>query len=119
MAAIAPVTARQCSSMHRGHAYAGGRGSSNVLVPCVAGTACLHSTCQQCCASPSCCPGAAGLCLQVALKLDQHHQLELWARLGNVLLVDGLLPANLEGSIRTALQLSNATHLVRSSPLFS
>lgn len=60
-----------------------------------------------------------GDALDVALKLDQHHQLELWARLGNVLLVDGLLPANLEGSIRTALQLSNATHLVRSSPLFS
>lgn len=60
-----------------------------------------------------------GDALDVALKLDQQQQLELWARLGNVLLVDGLLPGSLEGSIQRALQMANSTHAVRSSPFFS
>jgi hypothetical protein len=65
---------------------------------------------------PRCC---AGCLTQVALKLDQQQQLELWARLGNVLLVDGLLPGSLEGSIQRALQMANSTNAVRSSPFFS
>jgi hypothetical protein len=57
--------------------------------------------------------------VQLALKLDQHQQLELWARLGNVLMVDGLLPGSLEGSIQRALHLANSTSTVHSTPFFS
>lgn len=57
--------------------------------------------------------------VQVVLKLDQHQQLELWARLGNVLLVDGLLPGSLEGSLQRAMIMANSTSAVRSSPFFS
>jgi hypothetical protein len=57
--------------------------------------------------------------LQFALLLEPHKQLELWARLGNVLLVDGLLPGSLEGSIQTALALANSTGTLHSSPFFS
>jgi hypothetical protein len=55
----------------------------------------------------------------VALKLYPNQQLELWARLGNVLLVDGLLPSSLEPSIQTAFAMVNATSTVRSSPYWS
>jgi hypothetical protein len=57
--------------------------------------------------------------VQVALKLYPHQQLELWARLGNVLLVDGLLPSSLEPSIQTAFAMVNATSTVRSTPYWS
>lgn len=56
---------------------------------------------------------------QVALKLDQHQQLELWARLGNVLLVDGLLPGTVEASVQAAFHLVNATNTLRSTPFFT
>lgn len=57
--------------------------------------------------------------VQLALKLNQHQQLELWARLGNVLMNDGLLPGSLEGSMQTALHLANSTSTVHSTPFFS
>jgi hypothetical protein len=45
---------------------------------------------------------------QVALKLEQPQQLELWARLGNMLLSDGLLAPQLEGSLQAAMRASEA-----------
>jgi hypothetical protein len=41
---------------------------------------------------------------QVALKLEQQQQLELWARLGNMLLGEGLLEPSLEDSLAAVME---------------
>lgn len=93
------------------HAHSTRQFLSQLLKPCVA--ALLTDAAAACvCVLLSC-------ALQLALLLEPHKQLELWARLGNVLLVDGLLPASLEGSIQTALALANSTGTLHSSPFFS
>eukprot|EP00775_Hariotina_reticulata_P004661 gene4661-4914_t len=60
-----------------------------------------------------------GQALEAALRLDHLQLLELWAKLGNVLLGEGLLPDHLEPSFKAALRrtAANNTIAMRLQPL--
>jgi hypothetical protein len=49
---------------------------------------------------------------QAALRLDHLQLLELWAKLGNVLLGEGLLPDHLETSFKAALRRTAANNTI-------
>lgn len=43
------------------------------------------------------------------MRLERRQLLELWGKLGNVLLGEGLLPASLEPALQAALRAANTT----------
>lgn len=52
---------------------------------------------------------SVGEALDVALRLENWQLLELWGKLGNVLLGEGLLPGSLEPALQAALVKANQT----------
>ena len=54
---------------------------------------------------------SVGEALDVALRLENRQLLELWGKLGNVLLGEGLLPASIESALHAALIKANQTSM--------
>lgn len=96
-------------------------GAGVVCARCAAARCAARAACSACACAPLACAASMRLCMrccptgrrltralhavmQVALRLEEPQLLELWAKLGNLLLGEGLLPGSVEPALQAALR---------------